>query len=152
MRHCRLTAFHPPAVDLRALAVGQDGWFSGSARGVGSACQADIGPPASAPGAAARRAALPLAASAFENGTPDPENLADRLGQVKITGPGRIVTVFRIPQPETGTYDRATAAIGVRTMTNLVGLTCQHPNPPLLVAGPELSIRLVGTRGLRRPP
>jgi hypothetical protein len=32
-----------------------------------------------------------------------------------------------------------------------VGLTCQHPNPPLLVAGPEVSIRLVLTREFRPP-
>jgi len=43
------------------------------------------------------------------------------VAQVKITGPGRIVPVFRIPQPETGTYDPATPEAGVRAMTNLVG-------------------------------
>jgi site-specific DNA recombinase len=43
------------------------------------------------------------------------------VAQVKITGPGRIVPVFRIPQPETETYDPATPDAGVRAMTNLVG-------------------------------
>jgi hypothetical protein len=31
-----------------------------------------------------------------------------------------------------------------------VGLTCQHPNQPLLVAGLEVLIRLMRTRGLKR--
>ncbi len=38
-------------------------------------------------------------------------------------------------------------------MTNLVGLTCQHPNPclGLLVAGPEITIRSVGARQVGSP-
>lgn len=55
------------------------------------------------------------------------------VAQVKITGPGRIVPVFRIPQPEADTAAEATrtmartatqthkAESGVRAMTNLVG-------------------------------
>jgi site-specific DNA recombinase len=48
------------------------------------------------------------------------------VAQVKITGPGRIVPVFRIPQPEPGpaldrTADRSRTEPGVRAMTNLVG-------------------------------
>jgi site-specific DNA recombinase len=54
------------------------------------------------------------------------------VAQVKITAPGRIVPVFRIPQPETGATARATRTTahpttrthgtepGVRAMTNLV--------------------------------
>ena len=41
--------------------------------------------------------------------------------QVKITGRARIIPVFRIPQPETGTCVRATADAGVRALTKLVG-------------------------------
>lgn len=44
--------------------------------------------------------------------------------------------------------------VGVRgsNIDGVVGLTCQHPNPsPVVVAGPELAIRLVQARyaGLR---
>ena len=39
------------------------------------------------------------------------------VAQIKITGPGRIVPVFRIPQPEPDPSSRP----GVRAMTNLVG-------------------------------
>ncbi len=60
------------------------------------------------------------------------------VAQVKITGPGRIVPVFRIPQPETGTAAEATrttaraptrtrsAEPDVRALTNWVG---QRQNP-----------------------
>ena len=44
------------------------------------------------------------------------------VAQVKITGPGRIVPVFRIPQATgTGQTNRSGQVSGVRAMTNLVG-------------------------------
>ena len=44
------------------------------------------------------------------------------VAQVKITGPGRIVPVFRIPQATgTGQADSSGEVSGVRAMTNLVG-------------------------------
>jgi hypothetical protein len=88
------------------------------------------------------------------------------VAQVKITGSGGIVPVIRIPQPEADTAAEATRTMvrtatqthktepGVRAVTNLVGLTCQHPNPPnlLIVNGPEILIRPVGSRrGPRKP-
>jgi site-specific DNA recombinase len=54
------------------------------------------------------------------------------VAQVKTTGPGRIVPVFRIPLPETGTCDRATAGGGVRALTNLVELRGLEPLTPCL--------------------
>jgi site-specific DNA recombinase len=54
------------------------------------------------------------------------------VAKVKLTGPGRIVPVFRIPQPGTGTYDRATAEAGVRAITNLVELRGLEPLTPCL--------------------
>ena len=67
------------------------------------------------------------------------------VAQVEIAGPGRIVPVFRIPQPEADTAAEATRTMvrtatqthkaepGVRALTNLVGLTGQHPNLPRVV-------------------
>ncbi len=87
-------------------------------------------------------AAIDRYLTAFENGTLDPEDLAGRLtqrkalidafiAQVKITGPDRIVPVFRIPQPPASdqahvpagkaTARSATVEDPVRAMTNLVG-------------------------------
>jgi site-specific DNA recombinase len=73
------------------------------------------------------------------------------VAQVKITGPGRIVPVFRIPQPEPGpalnrTADRSRTEPGVRAMTKSVGLTCQYPNPLAVADGPELMFRAVRER------
>jgi site-specific DNA recombinase len=48
--------------------------------------------------------------------------------QIKITGPGRIVPVLRIPQPETETSDRGMTAAGVRALTNLVDLLRTEPD------------------------
>jgi site-specific DNA recombinase len=76
------------------------------------------------------------------------------VAQVKITGPGRIIPVFRIPHPEPNRpVDRASRGDsnepGVRAMANLVGLTCQHPNPSFVrVDGPEVAIRRVRSRPL----
>jgi hypothetical protein len=70
------------------------------------------------------------------------------VAKVKITDPGRIVPVFRIPQA-TGTGQASRSEMSdVRATTNLVGLTCQHPNPRVgtLVTGPEIVIRSVRTR------
>ncbi len=63
------------------------------------------------------------------------------VAQIKITGPGRIVPVFRIPQQQA---DLPTEH-EVRAMTNLVGLMDQHPNSPasLLADGPQVAIRPV---------
>jgi site-specific DNA recombinase len=44
------------------------------------------------------------------------------VAQVKITGPGRIVPVFRIPQPTDTEHSETSSKVsGVRAMTNLVG-------------------------------
>jgi site-specific DNA recombinase len=71
------------------------------------------------------------------------------VAQVKITGPGRVVPVFRIPQA-TCTEPSVTSGkvSGVRAMTNLVGLMDQHPNraPGLAAAGAEILIRPVRMR------
>jgi hypothetical protein len=68
------------------------------------------------------------------------------VAQVKITGPGRVVPTFRIPQPQAGPPSKHS----VRALTNLVGwlvgLTCQHPNPLIVADGPELMIRAVRER------
>ena len=67
------------------------------------------------------------------------------VANVRITGPRRIVPVFRIPQATRAEHtDSSDAVSGVRAMTNLVGLTCQHPNPGWLADGPEIAIRAVG--------
>jgi hypothetical protein len=66
------------------------------------------------------------------------------VANVKITGPGRAVPVFRIPQATGAEHlDGSGEVSGVRALTNLVGLTCRHPNPPVLAHGPELMIRAV---------
>ncbi|MGH3550517.1 MAG: hypothetical protein ACRDQU_20835 [Pseudonocardiaceae bacterium] len=74
------------------------------------------------------------------------------VAQVTITGPDRLIPVFRIPQPN-NTNGAATAPTAetapkavVRTMTKSVDLTCQHKNQTLLVEGPEIMIRPIGTR------
>jgi site-specific DNA recombinase len=64
------------------------------------------------------------------------------IAQIKITGPGRIVAVFRIPQPpatdqpgasaDPATTSRATAEDPVRAMTNLVELRGLEPLTPCL--------------------
>jgi hypothetical protein len=65
--------------------------------------------------------------------------------QVKITGPGRIVPVLRIPQPTDTEHSETSSKVsGDRATSNLVGLTCQHPNPGWLADGPEITIRAVG--------
>ena len=67
----------------------------------------------------------------------------------KITGPRRIVPVFRIPQPTRAEHtDSSGAMSGVRAMTNLVDLTIHNPNrsADVLVDGPATSIRLVARR------
>lgn len=53
------------------------------------------------------------------------------VAQVKITGPGRIIPVFRVPQA-TGTRqaDCSGEASGVRAMTNLVGPVGFEPTLP----------------------
>jgi site-specific DNA recombinase len=81
------------------------------------------------------------------------------VAQVKITGPGRVFPVFRIPQQEaTSAGPQATESAagarrgssyernGVRALTNLVGLTIQHPNPGGIADAPEISIRAVRER------
>jgi site-specific DNA recombinase len=69
------------------------------------------------------------------------------VANVKITGPGRVVPVFRIPQATSSEHaDSSGEVSGVRAMTNLVGLTCQHANPGWLADGPEIMIRRVRER------
>jgi site-specific DNA recombinase len=74
--------------------------------------------------------------------------------QIKITGPGRIVPVFRVPQPAGATNAEgaesglpASAPEGVRACSSLVDLTTQHENSLVAAQGPELLIRTVGPRG-----
>ncbi len=55
------------------------------------------------------------------------------VAQVKITAPGRIVPVFRVPQPTgTGHADSSGEVSGVRAMTNLVELRGLEPPTPCL--------------------
>ncbi len=72
------------------------------------------------------------------------------VANVKITGPGRVVPVFRIPQATGAEHaDSSGEVSGVRAMTNLVGLRCHNPNPSvLLVAGPEITVQPVQARRL----
>ncbi|WP_301325581.1 recombinase family protein [Lentzea flava] len=80
------------------------------------------------------------------------------LVKIKITGPGRMVPVFRVPQTPASTGAANTegaepgisdsAPLGVRVCSSLVGLTHQHTNRSVLVEGPEITIRPVGTRRL----
>jgi site-specific DNA recombinase len=71
------------------------------------------------------------------------------IAEVKITGPGRIVPVFRMPQPShadqpqiPATTHSAAADDAVRAMTNLVGRTHHDANHDLVVAGNPLPVRL----------
>jgi site-specific DNA recombinase len=55
------------------------------------------------------------------------------VAQVKITGPGRIVPVFRIPQPTDTEHSETSSKVsGVRAMTNLVELRGLEPLTPCL--------------------
>lgn len=58
------------------------------------------------------------------------------VANVKITGPGRVVPVFRIPQATAAEHtDSSCEVSGVRAMTNLVGRTHHDANHDLVVAG-----------------
>jgi site-specific DNA recombinase len=78
------------------------------------------------------------------------------IARIKITGPGRIVPFFRIPQPQAtdlpqvqagpaATHCR-TAVDAVRVMTNLVGRTHHDANHDLVVAGDPLAVGLRWSR------
>ncbi len=68
------------------------------------------------------------------------------VAQVKITGPGRIVPVFRIPQATGTGADSSGEVAGVRAMTNLVGRTPHQANRPILIEGDSLPVRLRRSR------
>jgi site-specific DNA recombinase len=79
------------------------------------------------------------------------------VARIKITGPDRIVPVFRMPDPAHPNQDsrpqppderNSQARDAVRAMTNLVGLMDHNPNrrPWLPVAGTEIPIRPVRAR------
>jgi site-specific DNA recombinase len=77
------------------------------------------------------------------------------IARVTITGPNRLVPVFRVPQPEneTGANGEPAGAAQdalVRTMTNSVGPTIQHANQKAVhVEGPEIVVRALRNRRTR---
>jgi len=81
------------------------------------------------------------------------------IAEIRITGPGGLIPVFRIPQPAaiasgsqadgtaTDAMPRATSPwTGVRAMANLVGRTYQHANREVLIEGDLLPMRLHRSR------